>query len=508
MVTLRITPMIRTKPKDRLKASELVTMIHKQSADLPHPDLFLSSCCTRTDSAIPADTVERPSLTEPVYNRSGRDHEPPSPSPQSSYPGLPYRTSGVSVERGFHTPSTRHLSSRDRSQSPQSQSPGPRDSTETAASSTNPVDYSRKLSPLQTLHHFASHSDSNRTPSFASPTIPGSEASLSDIPRSQPPPPAIFEAKCACASRPGEKHIFNAHFASRIPDEPDAPFKFDDNIVTIETCSNCEVGENKVQIYETLPQDPNTKASVAPMMWWVTRRLVVSYLSGTPEKRRCSSFWLPLADIQFKLEEDTVTLRWSDCNQMTERRSGNYGQHYDWVYDPNCPNNIITLRFNHSSDARQFIDVARLPYEDGTTISHGRRIDVSECSEVHTFDIGRPGIRNYRVATLTTVTADIGTSKLFVLWPEVDLDIRIHDSQTDRYSDVPDYQMTIDIKNVATPTYHSDIRDEPAADHEKVATLSKALQLKTNLVVTFPIGVKLGLPIPPPGMTTLQACKI
>lgn len=85
------------------------------------------------------------------------------------------------------------------------------------------------------------------------------------------------------------------------------------------------------------------------------------------------------------------------------------------------------------------------------------------------------------------------------MWPEVDLDVRIFDSRP--YSQaLPEYRMQVDIKNVATPTYHSDVRGEPAADYGRVAHFNRALQVKANLAMTFEInGMNHGLPSPPPG---------
>ncbi|KAL1597696.1 hypothetical protein SLS60_008182 [Paraconiothyrium brasiliense] len=215
------------------------------------------------------------------------------------------------------------------------------------------------------------------------------------------------------------------------------------------------------------------------------------------------SFWLPLADIQCKLAEDAVTLKWSDCNQMTERISGNYSTHYDWIYNPSRTNNSIQVRFNTSEDAQRFIDTVRLPYEDGETVRNGRQVDVSDNTELNIFDVGRPGVRNYRAVTLTFVNNSLATSKLYIQWPEADLDIHIRDSFDARSAASTGYEMVVEVKNVTTPTYHSDTRGEPAADYDRVASFSEARQLKTSLAVAFQIGIKHGLPRPPDGVTDM-----
>ncbi|KAF2797481.1 hypothetical protein K505DRAFT_139611 [Melanomma pulvis-pyrius CBS 109.77] len=498
-----ITPMIRTKPEDRMKASDIVDMIHRDSAAyLPQSNLFIAPCCSRSDSITDVEVVDSPTLTNPAFSRGnglGISHASASPPRFLDLPNRDY--SPTSIDGRGNPPPSRtgeSLKCRDRSVSPRTKHfQPPRDSMDTDPFPMDPLS-----SPLnRTMGHTPSRSDSQPASSFSFPNVPESIASSSGFRRPPVPPPASFDVKCACASRPDEKHIFNAQFAAVALDRTivksnDAE-TIDTAMPTADPCPKCEIGENKVQIYETLPEDPNTGNAQIPMMWWVTRRLVISYLSGTPEMRRCSSFWLPLADIQFITSGPEVTLRWSDCNQMTQRSSGNYSTHYDWLYNPKQPNNGLTLRFNDISDAQRFIDTVRLPYEEGITVSRGLRIDVSDSTEVQIFDIGRQGVRNYRVAILANVKNTIVTSKLFIQWPELDLNIQIQRSTAD------DYQMIVECKNVSTPTYHSDVRGEPAVDYRKIARFNKALQLKTGFTVAFPIGMALELPMPPPAVVDL-----
>lgn len=154
-------------------------------------------------------------------------------------------------------------------------------------------------------------------------------------------------------------------------------------------------------------------------------------------------------------------------------------------------------------DAQKFTDIVRLPYEDGEIIHSGRRIDVSDNTELNMFDVGRSGVRNYRAATLTFVKNSLATSKLFIQWPEADLDIRIRDSFDARSAATPGYEMVVEMRNVTTPTYQSDIRGEPAEDYDKVARFSEARQLKSSLAVAFQIGMRHGLPKPPEGMMAI-----
>lgn len=480
-----ITPMIRTDPDERLKASEVVNMIHKQTADLPRADLYIASCCSRSDSVVPIGAVDSPTLAHPQIDDLGI-FQPSSPPRFLDLP-IQRNESPVSLNQQSNVSSSRGRSrSRDRSVSPRT--PGykpPRDSTDTVPFNMDPV-----VSPLsRPLQHISTRAESYRSSSVSFPQPPESIASSSVFKRTPVPPLASFDVKCACAGRPNEKHIFNSSFVSSTI-ENDTP--------TIDTCTKCEIGENKIQIYESVTDDPSVRNSSMPMLWWTTRRLIISYLSGSPEMRRCSSFWLPLADLCFSSSGSEVKLMWSDCNQMTQRRSGNYSQHYDWLYAPKDPNNSIVIRFNDNDEAQQFLDVVRLPYEDGISVKHGRKVDISGSQEFHTFDIGRRGIKNYRVATLTTLENSFANSKLFVQWPELDIDIHIP-----RYPTTTGYQMVVQINNVSTPTYHSDIRGEPAVDYNKVGRFHKAHLLKTSFRATFSLGMQPQLPMPPFGVVEL-----
>ena len=477
-------------------------MIHKQTAvHVPQPSLFIAPCCSR--SASISYDVGSPTLTNPIFSREGGLGIAQAPAPPLTYLSPPRRDRSPASIDELNNPSIgigELTKPRDPSISPRTQPlHSQRDSLDTAPISINPSSSSVNK-PLQ---HVSSRTDSQHTSSYSFPQHSESISSSSEFRRSPVPSPASFQVKCECAARLNEKHIFNAELIG-LGLHHEAPQSnmtdvLDATMPTAETCPKCEIGESRIQIYESPFEDPNMGNAQIPMIWWVTRRLVVSYLSGTPEMRRCSSFWLPLADVQFSASGTTVRLRWSDCNQMTKRSAGNYSQYYDWIYSPKHPNNGLSLQFRDTSDVQRFVDTARLPYEDGITVSRGRRIEASQSSQVNIFDIGRRYVRNYRVAVVTTVDNQSSTSKLFIQWPEMDLNIQIQPTGVTSN----EYQMTVECSNVSTPTYHSDVRGEPAVDYRKIARFNKALQLKAEFAIVFPIGVARGLPVPPPSKILL-----
>lgn len=518
-----IATMIRSEKRDRVTASELVEMIVKSSIELESPNSYIGPCCTQIGSTVQPYAIDSPSFTDPGPRDLG-ESTPRTLMIEASigdpdFTGIQIATTppattnrhlrthtfstASSRERTSFTPTNRHGSEDGtRPISPGTKSNEPRVSTESTPFATDSRrSHSRDLSTSKPPQRIDSRTDSFSTSSHVSPPHPHSEAASSSVLRPRMPvaPPALHDVKCSCAARSNERHILNTAYV------PTTGLPFDPEIPTIETCAKCETGEYRIQIYETWRLRSNkTSNRPMPMLWWSTRRLVISYVSGQPKMRHCSSFWLPLADTQFRLRNNTVVLKWSDCNHMTERMAGNYSTHYDWVYDPNNANNALEVCFQTLEEAQAFIDIVKLPYEDGETISNAHRIDVSGNTELNIFDVGRPGVPNYRAATLTVVNDALATSKLYIQWPEVDLDIHIRESFDARLASTPGYEMVVEVKNVTTPTYYSDTREEPAADYERFALFSEAWQLKTSLAVAFQLGVVHGLPRPPDGTFTVS----
>ncbi|KAF2108422.1 kinase-like domain-containing protein [Lophiotrema nucula] len=341
------------------------------------------------------------------------------------------------------------------------------------------------------------------------PTDPGSSSKedISNVPVSEEistslilekSPELGFEPNCFCTAKSNEKQILECTFAS---------CSLDPLQLTAETNPKCELSRNRVQVYETPLYPPHADGSQLPMLWWVTRRIAISYLSGSPELRRCTSFWVPLADMHSTIHESEVALHFSDCNQMRARRTGDWGLLYDWGYDGQEPNNTIHIRFGSVEEARRFLNSVRLPYEDGSTVKHGRHFTIEKATEqeqeVQVYDIGRErGIRNYRAATVTTAnpTTKLSHSKLFMIWPEVDLHIQLlRRKRRARLvnNTEPRSTMIVTVGNVSTPIYNSNVRGKPAVDYGKIGRFKTAVKVKSAVSVLFPIENRLALCNPP-----------
>jgi serine/threonine protein kinase len=123
-----ITQMIRTETKDRLKASNLLDEIHKQSADLPQFGLFVGPCCRRADSIVPID-IDSPTLHHHEFDGLRTRNDPRCSPKANVLEKSPRNDSPSHIEErniyleGWRNPShRRHPSIRDRSISPHTQS--------------------------------------------------------------------------------------------------------------------------------------------------------------------------------------------------------------------------------------------------------------------------------------------------------------------------------------------------------------------------------------------------
>lgn len=508
-----IISMIRFEKEDRVAASDVVKMAVQASSELESPDLYIGSCCTRADSVAFIDTLISPGLDENDPYDPGRfertrkliswqllsirsgSHDISTPYGDPNLLTPPSRTARPPGERASDASPNPRKISEDRSVSPHTRESGLDDETDTTSFGGNISRPSSRDESFEIISHGSNKWSGLSERSRAGTKFPFPATLRS---RSPVPPPARFDVKCSCSAQPQERHILNIKHIS-----PGGDQFFDSNLASVVTCAKCEVGENKVQLYETFqPTYQQADNNTVQKLWHVTRRLVVSYVSGQPKMRHCSAFWLPLTDTRLKVENNTVTLEWSDCNQMTERMSGNYSTYYDWMYNPEHPNNSVRLTFTTPNDALKFVDAVRLPYEDDENVRNCRGIDISDHTMLNIYDVGRD-IPLYRAAVLTVLQDSWITSKIFIQWPEADPHIRLRDSFDARSAATPGFEMVVEMNNMSTPTYLSDLRGEPAADYDKVAYFSEAHNNKASLAVAFQIGLQHGLPTPPDGMKSI-----
>ena len=78
------------------------------------------------------------------------------------------------------------------------------------------------------------------------------------------------------------------------------------------------------------------------------------------------AFWLPLADISVERSQSYVLMSWSDCSHLRER-SENGKTYYSRVYMRLNPNNALSLCFETTKDACNFVSKLHTPFEDLVT---------------------------------------------------------------------------------------------------------------------------------------------
>ena len=257
---------------ERPTAEEIVKMIEKDYRENSTSVAFIGNCCTRFDSVVPSDLADSPTL-----------HLEPIPGlgisnvfPNESYPKVTKRPSPGMVERtqSFHS----------RSVSPKGIQQHTRD--DSGVSTITIPHTPNYLNPESPSGHISSISrQSPRT--SQSQSIPQPRQSVTSFEPTPVPPPTSFELNCLCGTQAKERYIFNAEIIS---------LSANINVPTVQT-QRCIIPELRVQVYETMPEDsmegagqPSIADVPIPKIWWITRRLVVSYRTEDPDRRHCSSF--------------------------------------------------------------------------------------------------------------------------------------------------------------------------------------------------------------------------
>ena len=118
------------------------------------------------------------------------------------------------------------------------------------------------------------------------------------------------------------------------------------------TMASSEASSCGLKIYESMPDK----------CWKTTRRIVVNTPPDST-KPECASHWLPMDRIKMVVEGTKVTVRWSDCGQLTRKDLGNFAFQYSYVYKADEPNRKIDLEFRSASEARRFEECLLLPTE-------------------------------------------------------------------------------------------------------------------------------------------------
>jgi hypothetical protein len=249
---------------------------------------------------------------------------------------------------------------------------------------------------------------------------------------------------------------------------------------TIETNASCGLHQNTLHLYESYSR-PNIEKH---RIWLKTRRLVVSHSTESSNEQLCRSFWIPLTDISFALEDNRLTLRWSDCNKWDVLPIGNNRQRCDCIYDSDNPNNEITLLFANAEEAVAFRDTLCVVYNEADGVREWRSVEIADQQTLLTVNVQNQDTIAYRLVCLTThISSSTSIFQVFIHWPHLDLDIRI----------LPEHEgaeraMAIRFDHVSTPHYLSDVVNEPWIVESKIARYKASELVFGAYLMKFPFG--------------------
>jgi hypothetical protein len=237
---------------------------------------------------------------------------------------------------------------------------------------------------------------------------------------------------------------------------------------TMETSEKCGLDKDMLYLYES--------HSEKSKIWFRTRRLVVSYKHESHSQWTCSSFWLPLTDINFVVEDMSLALGWSDCNQWNPGPTVNNKQSWDCIYDSEKPNNEIVLVFAEAGIAKVVETDLCTIYSELDRVKEWRMVDIVGQQRLLVADLTDNETINYRLACLATYELPFKSNfRAFILWSNLDLDIQIK-------SDV----MFIRFDQVSTPHYYSQIKNEPWKDESKIGQCTESALVLGGYSITFP----------------------
>ncbi|CAO2652684.1 Nn.00g020950.m01.CDS01 [Neocucurbitaria sp. VM-36] len=470
--------MIKDDPHERIEASSAVKMIHEDTTRHGQIAMYLASCCRISNHATCSNTSIISTL--PSISSSEPHIQLDYAPPQVDIHYSSYRHSSPVSQIGEKVSIPVRNSSIDPSsiQRPLSRvRPGLNDSMRAADSATRSATGTSTTTPGTSLR---SNSICFEPPEPASPGLQeSSDISMHDMmTRALARPPRVVAHLGSgvphfCDARNQEEHLFEEPFASMsITMSPTMEISFE---------RGCIKHSNTIQIFEIPRAVMIGSRSLAPPVWRVTRRVVLSNVAS-PTTVACYSFWLPLADVRCSLRDATVTLQWSDCNQPVQGSTYDQREHWSWVYDPVRTNNDATIAFLDINTAKDFLNVVQFPLENGSTVV------ISDSQEVRIWNSIDSG-KHESAISLTNHEDSFSDSRLFIVGQYMDPHFE---------RSVCNRRLNVRLNHVSKPTYHSDLIEKPGRGRNRVARFKEAQLIPTSFAISAPLDADLESAVPPP----------
>ncbi|KAL9009421.1 MAG: hypothetical protein Q9173_005551 [Seirophora scorigena] len=212
--------------------------------------------------------------------------------------------------------------------------------------------------------------------------------------------------------------------------------------------------------------------------WKTTRRLVVSSAADS-KKLGCVSHWFPISNVRIQVEDNTVTVRWSDCGHLEKKNQGNYNPYYSYVYHHDNPNQKIILVFSYSEDAQRFEDCLLYMTETPPQVRLTRRIEnpsaFQETRLYSLFDPDDPDKGYHGIAHAKKSPKTHHISQIFYVYRDLDFSFPNQDPTV------------IDFHNVRVPHYLSNLHKMLARPKERevVPEFREVTWMKRTVQMTF-----------------------
>ncbi|KAI4113435.1 MAG: hypothetical protein LQ345_005585 [Seirophora villosa] len=270
-------------------------------------------------------------------------------------------------------------------------------------------------------------------------------------------PKQFFDAVKGRDPQVGELTIFKTvlkSYRNTDPSDPNADHKSFDS---------CEL-----RVYERMDET----------CWKTTRRLVVSSAADS-KKLGCVSHWLPISNVRIQVEDNTVTVRWSDCGHLEKKNQGNYNPYYSYVYQHDSPNQKIILVFSYSEDAQRFEDCLLYMTETPPQVRLTRRIEnpsaFQETRLFSLFDPDDPDKGYHGIVYAKKSPKSHHVSQIFYVYRDLDFSFPNQDPTV------------IDFRNVRVPHYLSNLHKMLAMPKERevVPEFREVTWMKRTVQMTF-----------------------
>lgn len=229
------------------------------------------------------------------------------------------------------------------------------------------------------------------------------------------------------------------------------------------TMISSETSSCGLRLYESMPDK----------CWKTTRRLVVNTPPDST-KPECVSHWLPVDQIKIIAEGTRVTVKWSDCGQLTRKDLGNFAFQYSYIYKADETNRKVVLGFGSASEARSFEECLLLPTEMPPNIT--TKIEMPSAFQdvriYRLFDVDEPDQGYHSIALVKKSPKGPHMTEIYYAYRDLDWVLSTKNG-TPSIVDFPSLQTSHYVSTIRRLQYKPNAKD-PTPDFSHVEEAFKA----------------------------------